>query len=81
MTEQKAQQDPQVRAPDQLPPEDIARAQPILQSAMTDELPELCERVLSGEKLSDDDVDTIAQVTERAVSEFLEAEDKQESST
>jgi len=62
---------------DQLPPEEIARAQRTCQSAMTDELPELCGQILSGEKLADDDVDTIAEMTKRAVLDFSEAEEKQ----
>ncbi|MFW6107010.1 MAG: F0F1 ATP synthase subunit alpha, partial [bacterium] len=64
---------------DQLPPEEIARAQRACQSAMTDELPELCEQIVSAEKLSDDDVDTIAEMTKRAVSDLSEAEQEQES--
>lgn len=62
---------------DQLPPEDIARAQRACQSAMTDELPELCEQIVSGEKLSDDDVDTITEMTRRAVSDLSQAEQEQ----
>jgi len=62
---------------DQLPPEDIARAQRACRSAMTDELPELCEQIVSGEKLSDDDVDTIAKMTRRAVSDLSQAEEEQ----
>ncbi len=47
---------------DPLPPEDIRKAQEVVQSAMTDELPELCERILAGEKLSADDIETIRKV-------------------
>jgi F-type H+-transporting ATPase subunit alpha len=64
---------------DELEPEDIRRFQRAVQKAITDELPELCEQIVSGKKLSDDDVDTIAKVTERAVSEFSDADEKQES--
>jgi F-type H+-transporting ATPase subunit alpha len=59
---------------DELAPEEIAPAERVVQNEMTDELPELCERILSGAKLSPDDVETIGEVTRRAVAEFLEAE-------
>ncbi|MCA9220273.1 MAG: alternate F1F0 ATPase, F1 subunit alpha, partial [Planctomycetales bacterium] len=59
---------------DELPPEEIMRAQRGVQRAMTDELSKLGEQIVSGEKLSDDDVDTIAETTKRAVSELLEKE-------
>ncbi|MEZ6097698.1 MAG: alternate F1F0 ATPase, F1 subunit alpha [Pirellulaceae bacterium] len=61
---------------DELPPEEIMRAQRGVQRAMTDELSKLGEQIVSGEKLSDDDVDTIAETTKRAVSELLEKEEE-----
>lgn len=54
---------------DHLPPAEITRVQPDVRRAMTTELPELCERILAGEKLGDDDVQQIAQVTAAAVPE------------
>ncbi|REJ90868.1 MAG: alternate F1F0 ATPase, F1 subunit alpha [Planctomycetota bacterium] len=55
---------------DELPLEEIMRAQRGVQRAMTDELSKLGEQIVSGGKLSDDDVDTIAETTKQAVSEL-----------
>jgi F-type H+-transporting ATPase subunit alpha len=63
---------------DRLAPEQIAPAEQLLQRAMMDDLPELCERIVSGEKLSDDEVRRIRDTTERAVSRLLEKEEEQE---
>jgi len=61
---------------DEREPEEIVRAQRSAQSAVTEELSELCERIVSGEELSDDDIDSIREVTERAVSELEEPEEE-----
>lgn len=64
---------------DKLEPEEIPPAQRAIQSAMTEELPELCDQVVSGEKLSADDVEAIAELTERIVAETSEADKEQDS--
>lgn len=55
---------------DGLAPEQIAAAERVVQSAVTDGLPEMCERIVSGEKLSDDDIGRIRHTAERAVEEL-----------
>ncbi|GAB4144563.1 MAG: alternate F1F0 ATPase, F1 subunit alpha [Planctomycetaceae bacterium] len=59
---------------DELDPAKIQSAQRAVQHAMTEEMSELCERIISGEKLLHDDIDSIGELTKRAVSEFSEGE-------
>ena len=59
--------------------EQIAAAERLVQRAMTDELPELCNQIASGEKLSEDDVERVRNTTAEAVAELLEEEQKRES--
>lgn len=55
---------------DRLRPEEIAEAQRSVRDAMSDELPDLCERIVSGEELADDEVGSIAAMAERVVAGF-----------
>jgi F-type H+/Na+-transporting ATPase subunit alpha len=64
---------------DRLAPEQIVVAEGLVQRAMTDELPELCNQIASGEKLSEDDVERVRNTTAEAVAELLEVEQKRES--
>jgi len=64
---------------DRLSPEEVTQAQRAVQQSITDELPEVCERILAGEKLSSDDLDAIGAATERAVSEFTQSNTEQAS--
>jgi F-type H+-transporting ATPase subunit alpha len=54
---------------DSLPPEEIRQAQQMVERAMQDEFPELSDRIVSGEKLSDEDVSKISEMTRRVLDE------------
>src|SRR5690606_27507533 len=56
---------------DALEAEHIELVERTAQRAMTDNLPVLCNQILAGEKLSDEEVETIRQVVEQAVFQFL----------
>jgi F-type H+-transporting ATPase subunit alpha len=64
-------------AMDPVPPEEVARAERVIQSAVRDDAPEMCARIVSGDQLSADDLDHVRQVAEREVTEFLNAEGRQ----
>jgi F-type H+-transporting ATPase subunit alpha len=66
---------------DELSPEQIAPAERSVHRAMTDQLPQLCQRVVSQEKLSDDDVRQIRKMAEQAVAQWLEGKKQQETSS
>ena len=44
---------------DRLPPTEIARAERVVQDRVAAELPELCQRILAGEKLQPNDIDNV----------------------
>ena len=62
---------------DRVPVEEVARAERVIQSAVRDELTEMCGRVSLGGKLSDDDLDQVRQVADREVTELEKAEGRQ----
>lgn len=64
---------------DRMSPEQVARAERAVQRAVSEGVPGLCERILSGEDLSGDDVESIRETTERAVSELSQEEEEPES--
>jgi F-type H+-transporting ATPase subunit alpha len=55
---------------DELPPKEVTRAQRIVQEQVTEELPELCDRIVSGQKLSSEEIQSIGEVTARALANF-----------
>lgn len=59
---------------DDVAPDDISQAEQSVHEAMVDELPELSEKSLSGEKLTDKDVETIANTMKDAVTQFTEGQ-------
>jgi F-type H+/Na+-transporting ATPase subunit alpha len=59
---------------DRVPVEDISQAEQGIRRAMTDQLPELCERIAAGEKLSDDDVKELRRVAEEVADQFAQNE-------
>jgi F-type H+-transporting ATPase subunit alpha len=63
---------------DELPSEQIAPAERSVLRAMTEQLPKLCERIVSQEKLSDDDVRQIREMAEQAVAHWAEKKEQQE---
>jgi F-type H+-transporting ATPase subunit alpha len=63
---------------DDIPPEKIAPAERSVQRAMTEQLPELCERIVSQEKLSEDDVRQIREMAEQVVAHWSEKQKEQE---
>jgi F-type H+-transporting ATPase subunit alpha len=54
---------------DDLRPEQIQDREPSLQRAVVDQLPEICSKIQSGEKLTDDEVDAIGETCRHALSE------------
>jgi len=56
---------------DHLPPDQIAGGEQIVRQAVTKELPDLCTRVQSGEKLNEMDRDAIAGTARKAISRPL----------
>jgi F-type H+-transporting ATPase subunit alpha len=56
---------------DRLDPEQITPVERLVQVAVTDERPDLCQAIVRGEKLSADDSDAISRVARRVVDEFL----------
>ena len=59
---------------DDLSPDQISQAEKLLQDAIKNDLPELCDRITSGEKLNDDEVNEISQTIKKAVSELVDEE-------
>lgn len=57
---------------------DIARAEQRIRRAVTDQLPELCERIAAGEKLSDDEVQELRRVADEATGPPAESGPEQE---
>jgi len=55
---------------DRLPPENIPAAQHHVQQAMTDELSQLCQRIVAGERLSDEDLEQLHRTAEKTVGEM-----------
>jgi F-type H+-transporting ATPase subunit alpha len=64
---------------DPLPPERIAEAERLVQQAMKENLPQLCGRIAAGERLSEDDVRQIRDVTRRAVEELAQQQQPHDS--
>jgi F-type H+-transporting ATPase subunit alpha len=54
--------------------QDIGWAERVAQQVIIDDLPELCQHILSGKKLSKDDLQTIRDVCQRAIEEALETQ-------
>ena len=52
---------------DTLTPDQIADAEQSICQAVTEQLPEVCRRIQSGEKLSNDDLETLVQTAQKAV--------------
>ncbi len=52
--------------------EQISRAEARVRKAVLEECPELCEQILAGEKLTDEDVQTLVNATRNAVMPMLE---------
>jgi F-type H+-transporting ATPase subunit alpha len=59
---------------DEIGPEEVDRAAGRIRRAMTQNLPELCQKVRSGEELSDEDLDEIETTARRAA--YLEMSDE-----
>jgi len=52
---------------DDVPPEQVREAETAVQKAVTERLPELCERIIAGEKLTDEDAQQLRQTAQQAV--------------
>lgn len=64
---------------DELDIEDVDRATGRVRDAMTEQLPEICERIVRGRQLSDDDLESIETVAREAA--WLEADGDEEAET
>ena len=56
---------------DDLPPQQIATAERQVQRTMTKELPDICQRIASGDDLSSDDVQRICEVSQRSAAQVV----------
>ena len=59
---------------DQVPVEEIARASEAVRSAMTSRAAELCEEIVAGRKLTQEQIGTIEQLARESVAEFVKDE-------
>ena len=53
---------------DQLPQEEVLEGEKKVREAVCDRLSEVCERIETGEKLSDEDINSIQEVVENVLS-------------
>jgi F-type H+-transporting ATPase subunit alpha len=56
---------------DHLSVDEIPRAERMIQAAITEELPEVCERIVSGDDLSGDDLEQMRRIAKQVVLELL----------
>ena len=54
---------------DRLPLEKVREAEAVVRAAVTEQLPDLCQRILKGEKLAEADIEAITQTAETALAE------------
>lgn len=57
---------------DDVPVGQLAEAELLIRSAVTSQRPEVCQRILAGEKLSDEDFQTLVETTREAIQPLLE---------
>jgi F-type H+-transporting ATPase subunit alpha len=62
---------------DRLAPEQMAQAEQLVQRAVVEQLPQLCEQIVSGEKLSDEGIERIRQACEHAVSDLPQEKERE----
>ncbi len=57
---------------DELPPEQIGKAEQAVRRGVTQNLPEVCQRIALGEKLSDEDQEALLEIARKAVQALRE---------